>query len=103
MDDSRTGRGDTSVPASVEPSRMIRGLGWLEIALGVVLVGGVTVHHLRDDSGTAAILWLYSFPAAFLFLIAPGAMLFRRRRIRWLFQLVPVAFSAWMLVVLLSR
>ena len=97
------GGGETSKTTRAEQSRLIRGLAWLEIALGVVLLGAVSAYHVRDDSGTAAVLWLYSFPAAFLCFIAPGAMLFRRNRTRWVFQVVPLAFSFWLVLVLLAK
>lgn len=78
-----------------KPGVSARWLGLAEIVLAGQLVAMVTPYHLRNDSGTAAVVWLYSFSVALLFLALPGIVLGRTRCLRWALQVLPVALSLW--------
>jgi len=75
-----------------------RWLGWLEIAAAPALVGWATAYHLRDDSGMAAMMWLYSFLAAAIFFGLPGCLLLTTRRAGWVAQVLVALFLLWLIV-----
>lgn len=77
----------------------VRWIGWLEVAIGPLLFAGVTWYHLYDDSGMAAVMWLWSMPIAVVVYMVPGVLLVMAPRWGLLAQALPALFTGYLLLL----